>query len=324
MRKLLFTMLILGCCQATFAQDKKTEKSETVIIEDENNNPSHTTIEIINGEVFMNGKKVDQNDKDGKGSVKIYKKKFLNGKEVPFDDEEMEIMTPPFEDLNSSPNKAMLGVTFKPGENEEGAVVETVIPKSPAEKMGIMAGDIITKVDDKNINNPKDLVTAISGYKPGDMVDITFERDNKMMTKKATLDKQNGGMSFNRSFPFNEDMFKEFTPMFRNFGEQFPGMNSLPNSAPAPKIGVSVEDRADGEGVLVQEVTEGSAAGKAGIMKNDVITEYGGKPIGSVDELMQLIRDNQGKNKVEITLKRDGSTKRMELTIPKNLKKRDL
>lgn len=322
MRKLILFAVCFGVFQTIHAQDKKTEKSETIILEDNGGKNSNTTIEIRNGEVYIDGKKVADDVQDKDKSVKIIKKKYLNGKEVPFDDNDVDVFSFPFDDMENSSNKPMLGVTFKPSESNEGAVVESVVPKSPADKMGIMQGDIITKVDDKNILNPKDLVDAIASYKPGDDVDITFERSNKMMTKKATLDKQSENFTFRRSMPFGEDMFN-MNPFFKQFGNEEMFRNG-PNAAPSPKIGVSVEDRADGEGVLVQEVTENSAASKSGILKGDVITEFGSSSIHSVDELMEAIQKNQNKSKIEVTLKRKGVAKNVELTIPKNLKKKDL
>lgn len=322
MRKLVLLAVCFGVFQTIHAQDKKTEKSETIILEDKGGKNSGTTIEIRNGEVFIDGKKVADDVQDKDKSVKIIKKRYLNGKEVPFEDDEADVFSFPFNDMENSSNKPMLGVTFKTNDNNEGAVVESVVPKSPAEKMGIVPGDIITKVDEKNILNPKDLVDAIASYKPGDVVDITFERSNKMMTKKATLDKQSENFTFHRSMPFGEDMFN-MNPFFKQFGNEEMFRNS-PNSAPSPKIGVRVEDRADGEGVLVEEVSENSAASKSGIEKGDVITEYGSNSIHSVDELMEAIQQNQNKSKVEVTLKRKGSTKKVDLNIPKNLKKKDL
>lgn len=321
MKKIFLMFVCFGTFHTLIAQDKKVQQSETIIIEDDKKIKSgNTTIEIKDGEVFIDGKKVDQTDKGANGEVKIIRKKYLNGKEVPVDDD--DIFSSPFEGLDAVNQRPMLGVTFKNTDHNEGAEVEKVIPKSPAEKMGIQPGDIITKIDDKNISNPKDLVDAIGSYKPGDMVDVTFERAHKMMTKKATLDKQNENFTFNRSMPFGEDIFRDMNPFFRQFNDD--NFSTLPRQAPSPKIGLSVEDRADGEGVLVQEVTENSAASKGGIQKGDVITVYSGEEISNVDELMDAIQKHQTKAKVEVELKRNGLSKKMEISVPKNLKKREL
>jgi len=85
-----------------------------------------------------------------------------------------------------------------------------------------------------------------------------------------------------------------------------------------------VEDRADEQGVLVQEVSPNSAAQKAGIEINDVITTFNANNIANVDELLEAITQAKNKEKVKVELKRNGVKKQVELTMPKNLKKRDL
>lgn len=325
MKKIAILLVCFGAFQTAIAQDKKTQKSETIIIQENKDDQNGSTkVEIRDGEVFIDGKKVEDGDRGKDGSVKIYRKKYINGKEVPFDDSDVDIFSSPFDDMEMGGSKPMLGVTFKQSDSNEGAIVESVIPKSPAEQMGIKAGDVITKVDDKNILTPKDLVETISGYKPGDQVNITFERGSNMMTKKATLDKQKNNFTFNRTMPFGEDLFSDMNPFFKQFGFNNENFRRGPNSAPSPKIGVSAEDRADGEGVLVQDVTENSVAEKGGIEKGDVITTFGSSTIQNVDDLMEAIQNNQTKTKVELTIKRKGVTKKLELNMPKVLKKKDL
>jgi serine protease Do len=120
-----------------------------------------------------------------------------------------------------------------------------------------------------------------------------------------------------------EEFFIGFGKMFDQ-GDRPYSMLGTPTNSSSPKIGVSVEDRADGDGVMVNEVTDQSAAAKAGIKQGDVITQFGSKSIGNVDELMQAIGENQSKSKVDIEVKRNGQQKNMQLEMPKNLKKRNL
>jgi serine protease Do len=126
--------------------------------------------------------------------------------------------------------------------------------------------------------------------------------------------------------PFdNENLMGGFEDLFKQFNLNNNGFSSpLPSKAPAPKIGVSVEDRADGEGVFVNDVTDNSAASKAGIKKNDVITLFGTMQITNVDELLDAISSNQNKSKVPVEIKRNGTTKKLEIEIPKALKKKEL
>ena len=56
------------------------------------------------------------------------------------------------------------------------------------------------------------------------------------------------------------------------------------------------------EGVFVSEVTEGSAAEKAGIKKNTVITEFDGKSIASIDQLVDLLKYYAPGEEVDVTI----------------------
>ena len=61
-------------------------------------------------------------------------------------------------------------------------LVEKVVAGSAAEQAGIQAGDLILKLEDKQITSGDDLSSAISAYKPGDKAMLTLQRDGKEMT----------------------------------------------------------------------------------------------------------------------------------------------
>jgi hypothetical protein len=68
-----------------------------------------------------------------------------------------------------------------------GVLVSEVVKDSPAEKAGLKAGDIITKVDSEDIENAGDLTATIRGYEPETKVSISVIRDGKKKKLKATL-----------------------------------------------------------------------------------------------------------------------------------------
>jgi serine protease Do len=324
---ILVTFASLIAFQTLSAQTKKEKKEieeEVIILKDsKKGNSQNMTIEIQDGDVYIDGKKVE-GDTKGDGPRVFKKKIIIDGKDVT-DDPEFQDFSFPFQGMDMESNdKPMLGVNTKPSKNNDGAEIENVVPGSAAEKFGLKAGDIITKVDEKTILTPKDLVDAIAGYKAGDNVNITFERGNQFLTKNVQLSERKNSMTFNGTMPLDqEEFFRGFGRMFDQGDSPFNSFSS-PNNSASPKIGVSVEDRADGDGVMVNEVTEQSAAAKAGIKQGDVITQFGSKSIGNVDELMQAIGENQSKSKVDIEVNRNGQQKNMQLEMPKNLKKRNL
>jgi S1-C subfamily serine protease len=85
---------------------------------------------------------------------------------------------------------------------DQGALVQSVTPGSPADKAGIRAGDIsatvdgnpiqlggdiITEVDGKAIRSNEDLTAAVAGRKQGDKVTVTIVRGDKERTVAVTL-----------------------------------------------------------------------------------------------------------------------------------------
>ena len=86
---------------------------------------------------------------------------------------------------------------------QNGALVESVYPNSPAAKAGIKAGsnsvtlangqqvtvggDVITAVDGQAIASSDEFIAYLSKKSPGDTVTLTIERDGKTLTVKAAL-----------------------------------------------------------------------------------------------------------------------------------------
>lgn len=78
------------------------------------------------------------------------------------------------------------------------------------------------------------------------------------------------------------------------------------------------------EGVLVNEVISGSSAEKAGIQKNDVIIKVGEANVNKVAELQEKISRYRPGDKVEITIIRDGKTKKMPVLLQNRIGNTDI
>jgi membrane-associated protease RseP (regulator of RpoE activity) len=72
-------------------------------------------------------------------------------------------------------------------ETETGALVETVVKDSPAEKAGLQAHDVLLKLDQRTIKGPEDLVRQIRKHKKGDLVKLEIIRAGKTASLEATL-----------------------------------------------------------------------------------------------------------------------------------------
>ncbi|MFO0704352.1 MAG: trypsin-like peptidase domain-containing protein [Candidatus Andersenbacteria bacterium] len=63
-----------------------------------------------------------------------------------------------------------------------------VVPDSPAAKLGIKEGDIITALDDKEIKPDRSLATLLRTYHPGDTVTLHWKSGGKEHSERVTLD----------------------------------------------------------------------------------------------------------------------------------------
>lgn len=87
----------------------------------------------------------------------------------------------------SEMSKNLLGIKVRdllPKEKKEtfykfGVVVVEVMPNSPADLAGIMEGDIIFTINQKQIKNSNDFKQIISSLKKGSIINIFLQRDNR-------------------------------------------------------------------------------------------------------------------------------------------------
>jgi serine protease Do len=71
---------------------------------------------------------------------------------------------------------------------DAGALITSVTSGSPADKAGLRAGDVITKIDDEDISTTENLVSALGSHKIGDQVEIVYYRGSVQKVVTATLE----------------------------------------------------------------------------------------------------------------------------------------
>mgnify|MGYP000766617961 CR=1 FL=1 len=77
------------------------------------------------------------------------------------------------------------------------------------------------------------------------------------------------------------------------------------------------------EGAFVIRVEKNSAAGKAGIQKGDIITEFDGKQIGSMEELSSTMEYYKAGTTVDVKIERSTNGEYQEQTISVTLGKKN-
>ena len=307
-------------CQPLAAQDNKDKDkdkdkeknkitdNEEIIIKRKSDKDSKITIEIKGDEITVNGKPLDDFDDDNivikKGKTIIYggHSPFTGGGTLSFD--------------SRGDNSAFLGVITEKGD-KGGARIEDITENSAADKAGLKEGDVITKVGDEAVDNPDDLTRTIRKRKPEEKVTVTYDRKGKTEKTDVTLGKRRGKTMTLQAPRFDQNFNFDWQDrnLNRNYNFSYNGK---------PRLGIQAQDTEDGKGVKVLSVDGESAADKAGIKKDDVITEFDGKKINSTEDLVNANRESKDKSSFKITFNRDGKSQSVEIKTPKKLKTANL
>lgn len=353
MKKIIFTAAII--CFAAFttslkAQDERVEKRERmekkegvkaekketqeIIIRKKGEKDVKITVEVIGDVVTINGKPLSEFKDD---EITINKRKIIirdgNG------NTRLQMTPGDFGELsfgadNKFESSALLGVTtavFNDNPNDsksKGAKVTDVSTGSAAEKAGLKKADVIIKINDKKVESPESLSDVVTTFKPKDEVTVYFQRDGKEQSVKAILGERKESKSMAYSFSGPDGMTRSFTiprvPVrpgvdmgqgadnnYKLFTDNYPRQQ---------KLGLKIQDTEEGNGVKVLDVDKDSPAEKAGLKKDDIITEIAGKKVSNTDEVREKLHDNIEKSAYNIKATRNGNAMSFDIKIAKKLK----
>jgi serine protease Do len=175
--------------------------------------------------------------------------------------------------------------------DENGALVASVEPDSPAQTAGLQPGDVITGVNGHHIGNQRDLALTISQIPPGEEAKLAVMRNGSAKTLPVTVAVLSSDQATGR-------------------------VGSSPQGSPSLGVGLqaltpnvrqqlSVPDSV--KGAVIAEVKPGSVAEQAGLQTGDVIVGVGDTAVGSPSEATRAIRDSlKNSQAVALRIIRDG------------------
>jgi S1-C subfamily serine protease len=201
--------------------------------------------------------------------------------------------------LPDASNSAPLSLAASPG-----VLVTAVESGSPAEKAGIVRGDIVIQAEGKAVDTPADLRQALSAKKAGDKVTLTIRHGDTVKTVTATLADRGGAASLGISI-------------------SGPGVGRGGMRGPGSGGGPGFFGFGDGIGAAsaayVASVVAGSPAEKAGITQGDLILSVDGTAVDAKNGLADLIAAKKVGDTVVLSVQTDGAAPRdMKVALAKN------
>ena len=160
--------------------------------------------------------------------------------------------------------------------DDGGVYVMTVRDGGAALAAGIKKGDVITKVNNMPVVSGADLIGQIATYRPGDKINLTYQRAGKEYTTSILLKNKTG----------STDVVK--TSVLDKLGAELENVNK----DDAKELGVK-------GGVMVKAIGSRGLLSKVRIQEGYVITKANGKDVNSVDDLRKVLEGASGSVKLE-------------------------
>lgn len=179
--------------------------------------------------------------------------------------------------------------------DSNGAYVNAIVPKSPAEKGGLQNGDVIIAINGKKINEIRELSGFVMRSKVGDVIKLTLIRDGKEIIINVTLQEAaNLSHEDTESDESPKGTKTTFGLSLRKLDEETKRQMRIPSNV---------------NGVLIVGVYNESISKFGEIQEGDILTAINGKAVSSIADVKQASQKIKadGKKFVVFKIYRNGT-----------------
>ena len=167
----------------------------------------------------------------------------------------------------------------------KGALVAGIVKGGPVDDGSILAGDVITKFDGRDVNDMRDLPRIVAESPVGKDVDVTVVRKGEQLEVKVKLGRLEDGDKL-AAAEEKDGTAEEAKPEEQVASAKVLGMTlGELDDAARESFGVSK----DVNGVLVTEVDADSLAAERGVQAGDVITEIAQESVSAPQDVLKRI-----------------------------------
>jgi serine protease Do len=187
-------------------------------------------------------------------------------------------------------------------EKRRGEFVQTVQDDSPAARAGLKPGDIITKVNGKDVTAEQTVSYLVANMEPGAQVPVELLRDGKKLALNVTLGKRPTEAELQQQTQtFDPDSEEPMAPGTSDGTiEQKLGMQVLPMSAAITRsLGVPPETK----GVVIGAVDPNSDAARKGLRRGDIILSANYQEVATVEALLAQVNTAVAEKREAILLR---------------------
>ena len=184
-----------------------------------------------------------------------------------------------------------------------GEFVQSVQPGEPADQAGLRTGDVVLKVDGKDVTPDQTLSYIVANIEPGKRINLEIVRDGQRRTVPVTVGRRPSEEEL-ESRVFNPDEQNPLdAPRAQGGGliEQSLGVQVIPLT---PQIAAQLGMSNNTQGVVVAQVVDpGADAASKGLGRGTIILAANGRTLSSVEDLEAAIRAARSDGREAILLR---------------------
>lgn len=184
--------------------------------------------------------------------------------------------------LSAAPRATSSSPRSLESQRNRGLLITRIVPDSPAQRAGLVRGDILIELGGRTVTTPNDVRRVLASRSAGDSINAVVIHGSRIEHVPVKLGT------------------RLYHPIL---GVDF------------PRGGVASEGAHQGSpGAYVDSVVAGGPAARAGIRPGDVILSVNGAPVNSHDPLIQIIHGYSPRSQVSMRVRRPNG-QRLTLSV---------
>jgi serine protease Do len=195
--------------------------------------------------------------------------------------------------------------------HNRGEFVQAVEPGQAAANAGIQSGDVVVRVNGKEVTREQTLSFLVANTAPGTVIPIELIRDGKRITVRARVSARPSEEELQKQVfdPDDQQGANPFgqQPQQRGEGaiEKSLGISAIPLT---PQIAGQIGASADTRGVVITAVDPNSDAGQKGLTRGDIVLSANYRPVTTLAALEEAIRSarSAGRDALLLRVQRRG------------------